>query len=93
MTGGYIFSRPSINGSAILKICLNPYLPRYQNLRESEPLLPSGQAVLDRIRGEKEDRAYIPDAEIERKEQELTQGFPLFDPVVDLQAELTHFYV
>lgn len=70
------------DGNAILKICLNPYSPRYQKLKASEFLLPFGQAVLDPIDEEKAGRAYIPDAEVERKEQEFTQTFSSYDPVL-----------
>jgi hypothetical protein len=74
-------------GSAKLKICLNPYSPRYQKLKASEFLLPFGQAVLDPIAEEEAGRAYIPDAEVERKEQEFTRAFPLYDPVLHHLAE------
>lgn len=71
----------------ILKICLNPYSPRYLKLKASEFLVPFGQAVLDPIEEEEAGRAYIPDAEVERKEQEFTQAFPLYDPVLHHLAE------
>lgn len=70
------------DGNTILKICLNPYSPRYQKLKASEFLLPFGQAVLDPIDEEEAGRAYIPDAEVERKEKEFTQAFPLYDPIL-----------
>ncbi|WP_321879442.1 hypothetical protein [Burkholderia cepacia] len=75
------------NGNVILKICLNPYSPRYQELKLAELLLPFGRAVLDPIDEEKSGRAYIPDDNVERKEQEFTQTFPLYDPVLLHLAE------
>lgn len=75
------------DGNIIFKICLNPYSPRYQKIKTSELLLPFGQAVLDPIDEEEAGRAYIPDAEVERKEQEFTQAFPLYDPVLHHLAE------
>lgn len=75
------------DGNTILKIYLNPYSPRYQKLKASEFLLPFGQAVLDPIDEEKAGRAYIPDDEVERKEQEFTRAFPLYDPVLHHLAE------
>jgi hypothetical protein len=70
------------DGNTILKICLNSYSPRYQKLKTSEFLLPFGQEVLDPIDEEKAGRAYIPDAEVERKEQEFTRAFSSCDPVL-----------
>lgn len=75
------------DGKTILKICLNPYSPRYQKLKASEFLLPFGQDVLDPIVEEVAGRAYIPDPEVERREQELTQAFSLYDPVLHHLAE------
>lgn len=70
------------DGSTTLKICLNPYSPRYQKLKTSDFLLPFGQRVLDPIDEEKAGRAYIPDNEVERRGQSFTQDFPLYDPVL-----------
>lgn len=81
---GYV---QAYDGNTILKICLNPYSPRYQKLKASEFLLPFGQAVLDPIDEEKAGRAYIPDAKTERKEQEFTRAFPLYDPVLQHLAK------
>ncbi|HDR9473293.1 hypothetical protein [Burkholderia multivorans] len=70
------------HGNARLKICLNPYSSRYQQLKASDFLLPFEQAVLDPIDEEKAGRAYIPDDDVERREQEFTRAFPLYDPVL-----------
>lgn len=75
------------HGSASLKICLNPYSPRYQELKVSEFLLPFDRAMLDPIDEEKAGRAYIPDDNIERTEQDFTRTFPLYDPVLHHLAE------
>lgn len=75
------------DGSTKLKICLNPYSPRYQKLKTSDFLLPFRQAVLDPIDEEEAGRAYIPDADVERKEHEFTRAFPLYDPVLHHLAE------
>lgn len=72
---------------AILKICLNPYSLRYQALKVSEFLLPFGSAVLDPIDEEKAGRAYIPDDDVERKEQDFTSAFSLYDPVLHHLAD------
>lgn len=69
-------------GTTTLRICLNPYSPRYQKLKASEFLMPFGQAVLDPIHEEESGQAYIPDAEVERREQEFTRVFSLYDPVL-----------
>ncbi|MBQ0960216.1 hypothetical protein KAK06_14775 [Ideonella sp. 4Y11] len=71
----------------ILRICLNPFSPRYLKLKTSEFLVPFNKAVLDPIEEEEAGRAYIPDAKVERKEQEFTQAFPLYDPVLHHLAE------
>lgn len=69
-------------GDAVLKICLNPYSPRYPGLKAASFLLPFGSAVLDPIEEEKAGRAYLPDADFERKEQAFTKLFSLYDPVL-----------
>lgn len=81
---GYVSASHS-NG--ILKICLNPYSSRYQKLKVSKLLLPFGNAVLDPIEEEKAGRAYIPDDNVERREQDFTRTFPLYDPVLHHLAE------
>ncbi len=75
------------DGNMILKICLNPYSSRYQKIKASDFMLPFGQAVVDPIDEEEAGRAYIPDAEVERKEQDFTLAFPLYDPVLHHLAE------
>ena len=81
---GYI---PASHDNATLRVCLNPYSPRYEELKLSELLLPFKGAVLDPIDEEKAGRAYIPDANIERKEHEFTRAFSLYDPVLQHLAK------
>ena len=83
----YEISTRGHDDNTILRICLNPYSPRYQKLKASEFLLPFGQAVLDPIVEEEAGRAYIPDPEIERREQEFTRALSLCDPVLHHLAE------
>lgn len=78
---------PTSRDNAKVKICLNPYSPRYQELKASELLVPFGRAVLDPIEEEKAGRAYIPDNHIERREQEFTRTFSVYDPVLHHLAE------
>lgn len=70
-----------------LKICLNPYSDNYLLLKNSKFILPFGKAVIDPIEEENLGKAYIPDDDIERKEQPFSKLFSLYDPVLIHLAE------
>ena len=55
------------NNQLEIAIYLNPYSDRYESLKDSEFLRPFGKAVIDPILLEKSGEAYIPDADIDRK--------------------------
>ncbi|WP_303746418.1 hypothetical protein [Stenotrophomonas pigmentata] len=69
-------------GDLKFRICLNPYSPHHNELKASEFLLPFGPAVTDPISEEQAGLAYIPDAGVERREQNFMRLFSFCDPVL-----------
>lgn len=63
-------------------LCLNPYSPRYDALKSSDLMHPFNGVFLDPIVEEQSGRAYIPESDVERREQPFTKTFPLYDPVL-----------
>ncbi|MBA5686693.1 hypothetical protein [Rugamonas apoptosis] len=85
------YRRPELDGAIVgyvaqgrakLRFCINPYSQKFAELRASDLLLPFGGAVIDPIEEEAKGLAYIPDPDIERKENAFSKLFPLYDPVL-----------
>ncbi|MDQ3059096.1 MAG: hypothetical protein M3R45_06170 [Pseudomonadota bacterium] len=62
-----------------LKICLNPYSENYPILKKSEFLIPFATNILDPIEEEKIGKAYIPDENIQRKQDPFGEMFPQYN--------------
>lgn len=65
-----------------LKICLNTYSENYEFIKNSGFISPFGASVVDPLTEESLGLAYIPDKDIERKENEFSKVFPFYDPVL-----------
>lgn len=63
-------------------LALNPYSDNYERLKTSNFIKPFGDKYIDPIELEKQGKAYIPDAHIERKLTDLEKLTPLFNPII-----------
>ncbi|HEA3126380.1 hypothetical protein [Aeromonas veronii] len=63
-------------------LALNPYSENYERLKASYFIRPFGDKYIDPIELEKQGKAYIPDAHIDRKLTEIAQLTPLYNPII-----------
>lgn len=70
------------NDRFISRLCLNPYSSNYDLLKKSGFCNPFKGDVIDPKELEEKQLAYIPDETIDRKENDFTKCFSLYDPVL-----------